>query len=73
MAKLNRESKLRDKRLEKQARKAARKLTAVGDAAERVSQADSPGRAYAGLEAGGRSDAQPQAVAALSEAAGGIR
>jgi hypothetical protein len=33
MAKLNRESKLRDKRMQKEARKAARKLTA-SDAAE---------------------------------------
>lgn len=32
MAKLNRETKLRDKRAQKQARKAARKLTAADDA-----------------------------------------
>jgi hypothetical protein len=34
MAKLNRESKLREKRVEKQARKAARKLSAAQDPAE---------------------------------------
>lgn len=37
MAKLNRESRLRDKRAEKQARKAARRLTAARDAEEGVS------------------------------------
>jgi hypothetical protein len=36
MAKLNRESKLREKRFEKQARKEARKLSAATDASEPV-------------------------------------
>jgi hypothetical protein len=39
MAKLNRESKLRDKRAEKQARKAARKLAAGSDAGQPVTAA----------------------------------
>ena len=42
MAKLNRESRLRDKRVEKQARKAARRLTAASDAAEAVYRAVGP-------------------------------
>jgi hypothetical protein len=45
MAKLNRESKLRDKRAEKQARKTARKLIAASDAAD---PARPPGVAFAG-------------------------
>jgi hypothetical protein len=40
MAKLNRESKLRDKRAEKQARKAARKLTVASDAAQAAPRSD---------------------------------
>jgi hypothetical protein len=39
-AKLKRESKLREKRVEKQARKAARSLTAVSDRARPASHAD---------------------------------
>ncbi len=38
MAKLNREGKLREKRLEKQARKVARRLSAAGEAAEVASE-----------------------------------
>ncbi len=53
MAKLNRESKLREKRAEKQARKVARKLTAASDAAEeeasRPEELDAPSTA---LDAG---------------------
>ncbi len=40
MAKLNRESKLREKRAEKHARKAARKLTAASDAAQAASPSE---------------------------------
>ena len=49
MAKLNRESKLHEKRVQKQARKAARKLTEATDAAEAsgreesVASLDGPG------------------------------
>ena len=39
MAKLNRESKLHEKRVQKQARKAARKLTEATDAAEASARA----------------------------------
>ena len=43
MAKLNRESKLREKRVEKQARKAARKLAAASDPAEAASRSEESG------------------------------
>ncbi len=43
MAKLNRESRLRDKRAEKHARKTARKLTASRDAVEAASAVDAVG------------------------------
>ena len=45
MAKLNREHKLREKRVEKQARKAARKLTAASDVAEEAPEVLQRGRA----------------------------
>lgn len=44
-AKLNRESKLRDKRAEKEARKAARKLNAVGGATDPGSELEALGSA----------------------------
>lgn len=50
MAKLNRESKLRDKRAEKQARKEARKLTAASDA--EASRGDEMGGESAELDTG---------------------
>ena len=43
MAKLNRESKLRDKRVEKHARRAARKLAAASDPAEATSRPEELG------------------------------
>jgi hypothetical protein len=43
MAKLNRESRLRDKRLEKEARKAARKSTAASDAPKAESREEELG------------------------------
>ena len=43
MAKLNRESKLHEKRVQKQARKAARKLTEAADAAEASAREGSVG------------------------------
>ncbi|MBV9837964.1 MAG: hypothetical protein JO156_07590 [Solirubrobacterales bacterium] len=43
VAKLNRESKLRDKRAKKQARHAARRLTAARDAAEGASRPEELG------------------------------
>ncbi len=49
MAKLNREGKLREKRAEKQARRAARKLTAASDAARRPEEL---GAVSAGLDTG---------------------
>lgn len=51
MAKLNRESKLRDKRAEKQARKEARKLTAASDA-EAAARGDEMGGESAELDTG---------------------
>jgi hypothetical protein len=43
MAKLNRESQLRHKRIEKQARKAARRLTAASDGMAEASPPEQPG------------------------------
>ncbi len=51
MAKLNREGKLREKRFEKEARKAARKLTAAYDA-ELASQPEALDGDSSGLEDG---------------------
>lgn len=48
MAKLNREAKLRDKRAQKQTRKAARKLSAERDAEEPDSGPEEPGTSVAG-------------------------
>ena len=59
MAKLNRESKLRDKRAEKQARKAARKFSVGSDAAEAASCVDAHGGALTGLDAGVTDGAEP--------------
>jgi hypothetical protein len=53
MAKLNRESKLRDRRAEKEARKVARKLTAASDArSEPVSRQEQLGIIVAEVDAG---------------------
>jgi hypothetical protein len=57
MAKLNREGKLREKRLEKQARKAARRLSAACDAAAAASRPGEVGAVPAGLD-GGRGGAE---------------
>jgi hypothetical protein len=70
MAKLNRESKLRQKRAEKQARKAARKLTAASDgedAPPRQEELDAPS---AELDAGAPNGAGPESVAPVSDVAG---
>ena len=67
MAKLNRESKLRDKRAEKRARKAARKLTAASDAAEAGSRPEELGAASAGLDAGLPDGGEPEAVADVAD------
>jgi hypothetical protein len=64
MAKLNRESKLRDKRAEKQARKAARKLTTSTGAAQADSRADECDPASAGLDAGLPDNGEPESIAA---------
>lgn len=58
MAKLNRESKLRDKRAEKHARKAARKLTAANDAAQAASQLEQLRDGLVGHDPGVRDGAE---------------
>jgi hypothetical protein len=71
MAKLNRESKLREKRAEKQARKSARKLIAGSDAADAASR---PHELEFGLNrhnAGAPDGAGPASIAAVSNLAGG--
>ena len=65
-AKLIRESKLHEKRLEKQARKAARKLSAARDAAAASSGPEERGSASAGLDGG----AGAESVAAAADMAG---
>jgi hypothetical protein len=69
MAKLNRESRLREKRAEKKARKAERRLTAAGDAAEAASgweeRETSLDEAGAG-DPGGVERAQPVSAATRS-------
>ncbi len=64
MAKLNREGKLREKRVEKQARKAARKMSAARDAAEAASRSEELGTGAAALD-----DAGPESAAASSDVA----
>ena len=50
MAKLNRESRLREKRADKQARKAARKSMAASDSTHVASPSDEPGDGSDGLD-----------------------
>ncbi len=69
MAKLNRESKLRDKRAEKQARKAARKFTAASDAASKL---EGLGAASARLDASVPDGSGPESVAAVPDATRGV-
>lgn len=69
-AKLNREGKLRDKRVEKQARKAARRLSAAGDSAEASSGSEELGTASASLDGAGPRGAGQESVAAASDLAG---
>ena len=71
MAKLNRESKLRDKRAEKQDRKAARRRAAARDAAE-ASRREEPGVTSTGPDAGVPDGAGPKSPAAVSEVTGGV-
>jgi len=71
MAKLNRESKLRDKRAEKHARKAARKLSLGSDAAEAASGVEADGGALNGLDAGVADGAETDAAVAVADVAGG--
>jgi hypothetical protein len=71
MAKLNRESKLRERRAEKQARKAARKLTAA-DSANSVSAGGALGVTSAGVEANVPGSAEANEAAAVGDVAGGL-
>lgn len=66
MAKLNREGKLREKRVEKQARKAARKLSASRDAAQAPSRSEGLDTASGRRDGGGPGAAGPELVAAAS-------
>jgi hypothetical protein len=62
MAKLNREGRLREKRVEKEARKTARKLSAARDAADTAS---------AGLEGDGSEGAGSKSFVAVQDRAAG--
>lgn len=66
-AKLNREAKLRDKRVEKEARKAARKSSAAGDAAVMASGLEEFGTASGVLDDGGPGGADAESAAVASE------
>ncbi len=72
MAKLNRESKLRDKRAEKQARKAARKMTAGTDPSEAAFAPDEFDATLDGPAAHISEDEDPDPEAAVSAATGGV-
>jgi hypothetical protein len=62
MAKLNREGKLREKRVEKESRKTARKLSAARDAADTAS---------AGLDGDGSEGAESESFVAVQDRASG--
>jgi hypothetical protein len=64
-AKLNREGRLRDKRAEKQARKAARKLSVAPNAAAAAPRSDELGTASAGLDGGGPGGEGAESVAVV--------
>ncbi|MGN6167301.1 MAG: hypothetical protein ACTHQQ_03895 [Solirubrobacteraceae bacterium] len=64
MAKLNRESKLRDKRVEKQARRAARKLAAATEPADATSRPEDPGATLPHPDADLSGNADPKSGAA---------
>jgi hypothetical protein len=66
MAKLNRESRLREKRADKQARKAARKSMAASDSAHAASPSDEPDGGLDGLDPDPSDGADQAAVAAGS-------
>jgi hypothetical protein len=66
MAKLNRESKLRDKRAEKQARKVARKLSLASDAAQAASPSEELGVGSVGIDPGAPDGAEPVPVTATA-------
>jgi hypothetical protein len=70
MAKLNREVRLRDKRVEKQARKAARKLSAERDAVEAGSGPDEPGTAAVEPEGARHGAGEPESATAAPDEAG---
>jgi hypothetical protein len=59
MAKLNRESRLRDKRIEKQARKAARQYAAALDRVDATPAGDQLGGGSPDLDAREAEDAEP--------------
>jgi len=68
MAKLSRESKLRDERVEKQARKAARRLTAASDTAEGAGRSEELGAVFSVPDADLSDDAAPESGGAASGA-----
>ena len=70
MAKLNREGKLREKRFEKEARKAARKMSAASDA-EAGSGLEDLGGDSPELRGGGLDDGASELVAAVRDVAAG--
>jgi hypothetical protein len=67
MAKLNRESRLRDKRAQKEARKAARKLTAASDDGYAASGGEEPAAALDGLDAAAPDGDEPGSAEAAAE------
>jgi hypothetical protein len=66
-AKLNREAKLRDKRVDKQARKAARRLSGVTDQMVPLSGPAEPGSASDAFDSDGRGGAEAELAADTSE------
>ena len=72
MAKLNRESKLRDKRVQKQARRAARRLAAASDAADGGSRADELGAGLPEPESDAPDEAAPGSGTSVSDTASGV-
>ena len=68
-AKLNREGKLRDKRVEKEARKAARRLSAGSDAGDAASRAGELDTTSAGPDQRGREGDGSDLVAAVRDVA----
>ena len=71
VAKLNREGKLREKRVEKEARKAARRLSAADDAVQPSSRLEEHRTAPSGFDGAGHGGVEPESLAAAGDAGRG--